>query len=126
MRIDKWLWVVRLFKTRSQATTACRAGRVSSAGNSLKPAHQVSVGQSIELREPPIQRSFKVLGLAPKRVSAALARELVTETTAREELDKLAQARREKFFSPFGRRPKGLGRPTKKERREIDSFFADD
>jgi len=126
MRLDKWLWVVRLLKTRSQATAACRAGRVSSAGQALKPAHQVCVGQSIELKEPPIQRSFKVLGLAPRRVSAALACALVAETTSEENLAKLAQARRERLFSPFGRRPRGLGRPTKKDRRVIDAFFTDD
>lgn len=121
-RIDQWLWAARLFKTRSLANQACRGGRIQVAGSAVKPSHQVLSGEIIHIKQPPIIRQYLVKNLAAKRVSAALARELVEEITPAADLEKLARARRDPLGLIFAAREKGSGRPTKKERRLLDKF----
>jgi ribosome-associated heat shock protein Hsp15 len=122
IRIDQWLWAARLFKTRSQANQACRGGRVQIAGMAVKPSRQLAGGETVQVKAPPIVRLYKVRGLASKRVSAALARGLVEEITPPADLEKLALARRDPLGLIFAARDKGSGRPTKKERRELEKL----
>ena len=115
IRIDKWLWAVRIFKTRSQATEACRGGKVTIEGVQTKPSRIVKIGDIIFVRKLPVIYSFRVTGLIEKRVSSPLAIKNYEELTPEEELAKLKLNE-----TIFVRRDKGSGRPTKKERRTID------
>jgi ribosome-associated heat shock protein Hsp15 len=119
VRIDKWLFAVRLFKTRSQATEECRKGKITVNGVSVKPSHEVKVGESIELRRPPITRSYKVLAVTENRMSAKLVPEFMVEITPASELEVLEMQKNMGFYN----RSKGTGRPTKKERRDLDDFL---
>ena len=121
-RIDQWLWAARLFKTRSLANQACRGGRVQVAGSAVKPSRPLSGGEVIEIKQPPIMRQYLVKNLAVKRVSAVLARELVEEITPAADLEKLQLARRDPLGLIFAARDRGSGRPTKKERRELEKL----
>jgi ribosome-associated heat shock protein Hsp15 len=123
IRIDQWLWAARLFKTRSLANQACRGGRVQVAGSPVKPSRQLGGGEIVMIKQPPIVRQYLVKGLAVKRVSAALARELTEEVTPAADLEKLAQARRDPLGLIFASREKGSGRPTKKERRSLEEML---
>ena len=123
--MDTWLWAVRLFKTRNRSSEACKKGRVRIDGNPVKPARRVQPGNIVEISIKPIIRSYRVKALAAKRVSATLARDLVEEITPQEELDKLSLFRKSPIDIIFAHREKGSGRPTKKERREIDRFKND-
>jgi ribosome-associated heat shock protein Hsp15 len=118
VRIDKWLWAVRVFKTRSLATDACRNGRVTINAQSVKPAREVKVGETIVVQKDEMTRTFKVLGILQQRVGAQVAKEFVEDLTPASELQK----KREPNFLPPMYRPKGAGRPTKKDRRALDSF----
>jgi len=122
IRIDQWLWAARLFKTRTLANQACRGGRVQVAGKTVKPAHPVRTGEAVSIKQPPIVRQYLVKNLAVKRVSAALARELVEETTPAADLEKLALARHDPLGLIFASRDRGSGRPTKKERRSLEEM----
>jgi ribosome-associated heat shock protein Hsp15 len=122
IRIDQWLWAARLYKTRSLANQACRGGRVQVAGAAVKPARPLRESEVVEIKQPPIVRLYLVKALAAKRVSAALARELVEEITPAAELEKLALSRRDPLGLIFAARDRGSGRPTKKERRELEKF----
>jgi ribosome-associated heat shock protein Hsp15 len=120
-RIDKWLWAVRIFKTRSMASNACKGGKVVIGENSIKPSHMVKIGEEIKINGGPfgpITRTFQVKGLLEKRVSAKLAKEFVEETTPPEEFEKLKALKN----SPLGFRERGTGRPTKKDRRKIEQL----
>ena len=117
IRIDQWLWAARLYKTRSLANQACRGGKVQIAGSSVKPARLLREGEIVEIKQPPIARQYRVKGLAAKRVSAVLARELVEEITPAADLEKLELARRDPLGLIFASRERGSGRPTKRERR---------
>ncbi len=117
-RIDKWLWAVRLFKTRSVATQACRAGRVKVDGLAVKPSREVHEGMVIQVQTGPIQREVKVLGPIDKRVGAKLVSQHMEDMTPEEEYQKLEIARQQAGMRPFRK-----GRPTKKERRELDDWF---
>jgi len=117
-RLDKWLWAVRVFKTRSMATDACKKGKIFIAGIAAKPSHSVKEGEVIERRESQITRSFKVTGLLEKRVSAKVAVNYMEEITPPEEFKKLESAR----TAIIGVRQRGTGRPTKKERRDIEKL----
>jgi ribosome-associated heat shock protein Hsp15 len=119
VRLDKWLWAVRVFKTRSLASNACRHGHVSIAGLPAKPSREVRIHQIVIVRKDNMTRQYKVLQLLDQRVGAPKAREYVEDQTPPSELAKA----REPNFRPFFFRPKGSGRPTKKERRDIDSFL---
>lgn len=118
IRIDKWLWAVRIYKTRSIAIEEIKKGRVLIDGISPKPSRIVKVGEMLTIRKPPVIYSYKVLGLIHNRVSAQKAREFVENLTTDEEMMKLTFARTDLNF----RREKGTGRPTKRDRREIDKL----
>jgi ribosome-associated heat shock protein Hsp15 len=124
-RIDKWLWAVRLFKTRSQATDACRGGRVRIGDLAVKPAHVVRPGDVVVLQVPPIERRFRVIGILEKRVSATIARALLDEITPPEDLARLEAMRTDPGLFFVAVRAKGSGRPTKRERRELGKWKAD-
>jgi ribosome-associated heat shock protein Hsp15 len=117
IRIDKWLWAVRVFKTRSLASDACRQGHVKILGQSVKPAREVRINDVIVVRKDQMTRTFKVLRLLDRRVGAPAARECVEDQTPASELDRP----RDPTFRPFFR-PKGSGRPTKKERRDMQNL----
>jgi len=119
VRIDKWLWAVRLYKTRALAADACRGGQVEIAGIKAKPAREVRVGETIMTRMGEITRTTKVLGVSGRRVGAQAAKELAEDLTPPSEYAK----KRESNFNPALLRPKGLGRPTKKDRRDLEKFF---
>jgi ribosome-associated heat shock protein Hsp15 len=125
IRIDQWLWAARLFKTRTLANQACRGGRVQIAGKTAKPSLPLRTGEVVSIKQPPIVRQYTVKDLAIKRVSAALARELVEEITPAADLEKLALARRDPLGLIFAHREKGSGRPTKKERRSLEELLGD-
>lgn len=118
VRIDKWLWAVRIFKTRTIASDACKLGRVTIGGQRIKPSKMVKVGEVIDVKKPPITYSFKVLALAENRMGAKLVPGFMENVTRKEQLDLLEMNR----ISGFIDRAKGLGRPTKKDRRDIDDF----
>ncbi|MFV0554933.1 MAG: RNA-binding S4 domain-containing protein [Mangrovibacterium sp.] len=122
MRIDKWLWAVRIFKTRSIATEACKKGRILVDGKQVKPSRMIKLGETIGVKKPPITYQFKVVGLIEKRVGAKLVEEYMTDITPASELEILEVQKHMGFMQ----RDRGTGRPTKKERRDIDSFFDDD
>ncbi len=119
VRIDKWLWAVRIFKTRSQASEACRKGHVSVGGSTIKPAKMVQAGEIVKVRKAPITRSFKILALSGKRMSAKLTPGFVEDVTPIEETELLEMQKNMRWIS----RDRGTGRPTKKDRRELDDFF---
>jgi ribosome-associated heat shock protein Hsp15 len=118
-RIDKWLWAVRLFKTRSLATEACSKGHVYIGDIAVKPSRLVKAGDVIRIRKVPIYRSYKVLGLIGKRISAKEVSAFMIEVTPQSELDILKNQQDMQWIS----RERGSGRPTKKDRRELDDFF---
>lgn len=120
VRIDKWLWSVRLFKSRSMATDACKAGKVKVKDNNAKPSYLVSLGDEIEVKKNGFNLTFKVLHIIEKRVSATLAAPCFEDLTPLEELNKYKEWFVGKAGAEF--RQRGEGRPTKKERREIDDF----
>lgn len=118
VRIDKWLWAARIFKTRAIAAEACKKGRISIAGNHLKASRTVKPGDVIEVRKPPIIWSFKVLQAIDHRVGAKLVPDVMENVTTPEQLELLELSK----LSGFIDRAKGTGRPTKKDRRELDDF----
>ena len=119
VRVDKWLWAVRIFKTRSKATEACRKGRVEIDELPVKPSREVRVGDVLKVKIAPITRTYKVLGAIEKRVSAKLVPQFMQDITPPEELEMLKVQKEMNLL----RRQKGTGRPTKKERRDLDDFF---
>ena len=116
LRIDKWLWAVRIFKTRTIAAEECVKGRIIVNGNPVKPSHVVKIGETILVRKPPVIHTYKVTGLLKNRGSAQVAKNFVEDLTSDEELAKREIARMNINFQ----RDHGAGRPTKKDRREID------
>ena len=117
-RVDKWLWAVRIFKTRSIATDACKKGRVAVGGTVVKPSRMIHVGDIVSVRKPPIEYSFRVIQLLGSRVGAKRVEEFMQNVTPREQYELLELQR----VSGFVDRAKGLGRPTKKDRRDLDQF----
>ncbi|MBQ8009751.1 MAG: RNA-binding S4 domain-containing protein [Bacteroidaceae bacterium] len=117
-RIDKWLWAVRIFKTRSIAAEACKKGRVTLNGSQAKPAHTVKEGDVVGVKKPPITWSFKVKQAIEKRIGAKLVNEMMENVTTPDQLELLEVSK----INSFVNRAKGTGRPTKKERRELDEF----
>lgn len=115
MRIDKWLWAVRIYKTRTLAAAACRNGQVTIAGQPIKPSREVKIDDVALARTGDITRTLKVRDLPPQRIGAPVAPQYVEDLTPPEEYQK----RRERPLEPIFYRPKGLGRPTKKDRREM-------
>ena len=118
-RIDKWMWAARIFKTRTIAAEACKKGRVSINGAQAKPARMIKPGDVIQVRKPPVTYSFKVLQAKEKRVGAKLVPEIMENVTTPDQYELLEMNR----ISGFVNRAKGTGRPTKKDRRDLDEFF---
>ena len=125
-RIDKWLWAARIFKTRSIASDACKNGRVTIKGINVKPSHTIKVGDVISVKKPPITYSFEVLKPIESRVGAKLVPEVYKNVTDAKQYELLEMSR----ISGFIDRARGTGRPTKKDRRELEQFtepeFMDD
>ena len=120
LRLDRYLWNVRLSKTRSLATQACHSGEVRIDGDRVKASRLVKPGQEFQMRRAGANRTYKVLGLVEKRVSAKEAAKLVEETTPQEILDTLQFARE----APVPKRERGMGRPTKRDLRLIQKLFS--
>ncbi len=122
MRIDKYLWCTRYFKTRNQATQACKKGAARVNAELVKPAREIYPGDKITLRKDQVNYSMEVLDLPPSRVGAKLVGMYVKDITPGEEL-----AHREMMkLSKEHYRKKGLGRPTKKDRRDLDDFTSEE
>jgi ribosome-associated heat shock protein Hsp15 len=117
MRIDKWLWTVRLFKTRSKAAEACKKGKIIVNGEQVKPSKEIKPGEIILIRKLPVVYTYKVKGLLQRRQSAKITSEYYEDLTSIEELNKLQINE-----TIFIKRDKGAGRPTKKERRTMDKL----
>jgi ribosome-associated heat shock protein Hsp15 len=117
-RIDKWLWASRIFKTRSIAADACKNGRVTIAGVNVKPSRNIKVGETISVKRSPITYSFRVLQCIEQRVGAKLVPQVYDNVTDQKQYELLEMSR----ISGFVDRARGTGRPTKKERRSLDSF----
>lgn len=125
-RVDKWLWAVRIFKTRTIAAEACKKGRVMINGQQIKPSRMVKAGDVLQIKKPPITYSFKVLQAIEKRVGAKLVPDVMENVTSAEQYEILELSK----VSGFVDRARGMGRPTKKERRSLEDFvmpeFMDD
>ena len=117
-RIDKWLWAVRIFKTRAQATEACAGGKVKIDGTAVKASRKIKQGETLLVRKGVIKYMYKVLKIAEKRMGAKLIIAFVEDLTPIDELAKLKSSHKQ----PLQTREKGQGRPTKKERRKIDQL----
>lgn len=118
VRIDKWLWCVRIYKTRNQATEDCKAGKIKINGNPVKASHNVKVGEIIEVSIDQLKKILLVKDLLDKRLSAKLVVDFVEDQTPAKEIERLRLARK----TNFEKRDRGVGRPTKRERRDIEKF----
>lgn len=118
LRIDKYLWAIRIFKTRTLATEACKAGRVKMDGQNIKPSHEVKVGETYNVSKGIERKVIKVTGLLTNRVDAKTAVNFYDDLTPVEE----THGFKSMFHAPVLRRDRGTGRPTKRDRREIDDL----
>ena len=120
VRIDKWLWAVRVFKTRTIATEAIKKGRVTVGDNPtpVKPSRTIKVGDTVSVRKPPVTYTFRVLALTENRLGAKVVPEYMENITPQSQYDLLEVVK----ISGFVDRRKGLGRPTKREGRELSKF----
>ena len=118
IRIDKWLWAVRLFKTRSIAVEACKKGKVLINNIAVKPSRNIKIGDIIQIKRSPVLYSFKVLALSENRMNAKLVPEFMENVTTPDQLELIELG---KLAGNTGRL-RGTGRPTKKERRDLDDF----
>ena len=118
VRIDKWLWAVRIFKTRSMASEACKKGKVTIGGIHIKPSREIRLNEQIDVKVAPITRSYLVTAISGKRMGAKLAVDFVKDITAQDQLDLLEATKTRGFES----RDRGIGRPTKLDRRLIDKL----
>lgn len=121
VRIDKWLWAMRVFKTRTIATDACKKGRVTMGGVAVKPSRAIKVGDVIDVKKPPITYTFRVKALTGNRLGAKLVPDYLENITSPAQYELLEMTR----ISGFVDRRKGLGRPTKREGRELSRFRED-
>ena len=119
LRIDKYLWAIRVFKTRSEATEACKGGKVKVAGIPAKPSRAIQAGEMIQVRKGIVTYTYKVLRPLEKRVGAKLVPDYAENLTPEEEMEKL-KAPVESFFVT---RDRGAGRPTKKDRRAMEQLW---
>ena len=117
-RIDKYLWAVRLYKTRSLATEACRCGHVRMVGQTLKASHEIKEGEVYEISIEQLHKVVQVKKLLDHRVGAALVPDYLVDLTPQEEYERIQMVRQ---YS-FEKRDRGIGRPTKRDRREIEDF----
>lgn len=118
-RIDKWLWCVRLCKTRSTASEECRKNHVLVDGTAVKAAREIKIGDVVSIKRPPVVYSYKVLGFPASRVGAKLVEQYLLDVTPPEMRAVEQVIHDERTMN----RPKGMGRPTKKDRRDIEDFF---
>ena len=118
VRIDKWLWAVRVFKTRTIAAEACKKGRILIDNNSVKPARMIRIGDIVQVKKPPVTYSFKVIDISQKRMGAKLVPNFMENVTPPEEYEILEMNK----ISGFVDRQRGTGRPTKKDRRDMVQF----
>ncbi len=116
VRIDKWLWAVRIFKTRNQATTACKKGKILIKNKPVKPSRIIDIDDIVVIKKLPVVYTYRVKELLEKRVAARQVNQYIEDLTSDEELKKLKIRQMQNFFI----REKGMGRPTKKERRTLD------
>lgn len=119
VRLDKWLWTVRIFKTRSDAADACRTNKVLVNGSYVKPSREVRIGDTITVKKMPVVYTYRVVALVSSRQPAKEVPNYAENLTPQEELDKLFVPK----LTIFVQRDRGTGRPTKRERREIDSLM---
>ena len=124
VRVDKWLWSVRIFKSRTQASDACKSNKIKIGDNNLKPSFSLEGGETLLVKKNGFSMTYKVVTLIEKRVSATLAAPCYENLTPADELNKYNDWYVGKSASE--RRAKGAGRPTKKERRELDGWKEDD
>lgn len=122
VRADKFVWSVRLAKTRSDAAEALKGGKIIINGVNAKPSKELSIGDVIGVKRMPAIFSYKIIGVTERRVGAKLVAEYLRDVTPAVEVEKLEMAR----LSSTGVRDRGAGRPTKRERREIEGFLSDD
>jgi len=118
LRIDKYLWSIRIFKTRSLATEACKAGRIKLNGQNIKPSYPVKIGETYAVQKGAERRVIKVIGLLERRVDAKTAVQFYEDHTPLEE----TYAYKSVFLQPVLQRDRGAGRPTKRDRREIEDL----
>ena len=118
VRVDKWLWAVRVFKTRTQATEACKKGRVLIGGTQVKASRVIKVGDTIQVKRPPVLYSFKVIALTQNRMNAKLVPGYMEHVTTPDQLELLELVKMDQAAG----RARGTGRPTKKERRDLEEF----
>ncbi len=121
VRVDKWLWAMRVFKTRTISTDACKKGRVTIGGTAVKPSRMIKVGDVIDVKKPPITYSFRVKALTQNRLGAKLVENYLENITPKSQYDILEMSR----ISGFVDRRKGLGRPTKRDQRDLSRFKED-
>ncbi len=121
VRIDKWLWAMRVFKTRTIATDACKKGRVMMGGAPVKPSRPIKEGDVIEVRKPPITYTFRVKATTQNRLGAKLVPDYLENITPQSQYDLLEMTK----ISGFVDRRKGMGRPTKRDSREMSRFKED-
>ncbi len=121
VRIDKWLWAMRVFKTRTIATDACKKGRVMMGGAPVKPSRPIKEGDIIEVRKPPITYTFRVKATTQNRLGAKLVPDYLENITPQSQYDLLEMTK----ISGFVDRRKGMGRPTKRDSREMSRFKED-
>jgi len=119
LRLDKWLWAVRLYKTRSLATEACRSGKVFLNEQTVKPSKEIKPGDLLNIRYGQITKSVRVISLPPNRISVKLVVNFMEDLTSPEEYRKLQSAKEGGFVG----RERGTGRPTKRDRRDMDKLF---
>ncbi|WP_039053258.1 MULTISPECIES: RNA-binding S4 domain-containing protein [Sphingobacterium] len=122
LRIDKYLWAIRIFKTRSLATEACKAGRVKLSGQNVKASYVVKVGDTFTIQKGIEKKVVKVTGLLERRVDAKTAVQYYEDLTPVEE----TYGFKSMFHAPILKRDRGTGRPTKRDRREIDELQSSD
>ena len=118
VRIDKWMWATRIFKSRTIAVEACKKNRIMINNLTVKASRMIKIGEIIQIRKPPITYSFKVLALTEKRMGAKLVPDFLENITPPEQYEILELNK----ISGFVDRAKGTGRPTKKDRRDLDDF----
>lgn len=119
MRIDKYLWCIRAFKTRTLAAAHCKAEKVWINNEFIKASREVKIGDVLKIRKGPVHFSFKVIAFPTSRIGAKLVSIYCTDVTSAEEIAKMERIRMQAHYE----RPRGLGRPTKKDRRVLDDFF---
>ncbi len=120
VRIDKFLWAVRLFKTRSIAAEACKKGKIQINEQQVKSSRMVKIGDVIFIKNAPIYRQYEILDISERRMGAKLTPDFIKEITPESDLEMLEVTRLANSMN----RARGSGRPTKKERRDLDNFFS--